>query len=238
MDFATLQLWPFLLMLPFIALGFFVSFRLKAKFKKYSKIPLSSGMTGKEIAEKMLRDHNIYDVKILSTSGMLTDHYNPMNKTVNLSTEVYNGTSAASAAVSAHECGHAVQHATAYGPLQLRSKLVPIQNASGMIIQIVTIGALVLGNILYSIFPVTEFIVLMVVLNAIIFLFALITLPVEFDASKRALAWIKTNNVVTSNEYAMSQDALKWAAMTYVVAALSALMSLVYWIAQLLIPRD
>ncbi len=238
MDFATLHLWPLLLMLPFMLLGMFVSYRLKSKFKKYSKIQLSNGLTGKQIAETMLITHGIEDVKVTSVQGTLTDHYNPINKTVNLSAEVYSGSSAAAVAVAAHECGHAIQHAEAYKPLTLRSKLVPVQNASGSIIQIITMIAFIGGNILFSVFPVTEFIVLMIVLNLVLFLFALVTLPVEFDASKRALAWIKTNNVVNAQEYEMSQDALKWAAMTYVVAALSALMSVVYWVAQFFISRD
>jgi Zn-dependent membrane protease YugP len=238
MDFMTLQIWPMLLLLPFMFLGMFVSYRLKSKFAKYSKIRLSNGLTGKEIAETMLITHGLEDVQVICVQGQLSDHYNPMNRTVNLSHEVYHGANAAAAAVAAHECGHAVQHAEAYGPLTLRSKLVPIQNASGTIIQFVTFAALIGGSLLYQAFPFTQFVILMIVLNAIIFLFALVTLPVEFDASKRALAWIKNNGVVTASEYDMSKDALKWAAMTYVVAALSALMSLVYWIAQLLLRRD
>jgi Zn-dependent membrane protease YugP len=238
MDFMTLQIWPMLLLLPFMFLGMFVSYRLKSKFAKYSKISLSNGLTGKEIAETMLITHDLQDVEVICVAGQLTDHYNPMNRTVNLSKEVYHGANAAAAAVAAHECGHAVQHAEAYGPLTLRSKLVPIQNASGTIIQVVTFAALIGGSFLFKVFPFTEFVLLMIALNAVIFFFALITLPVEFDASKRALAWIKNNGVVTASEYDMSKDALKWAAMTYVVAALSALMSLVYWIAQLLLRRD
>lgn len=238
MDFMTLNIWPMLIALPFMFLGMFISGRLKAKFNKYAKIRLQNGMTGREIAEQMLQYYGIYDVKVTSVQGTLTDHYNPMNKTVNLSNEVYNGANAAAAAVAAHECGHAVQHATNYAPLNLRSKLVPLQNASGMIMNIVIMLAFFGGYAFYQTFPVEAVIWVMIATNGILFLFSAVTLPVEFDASKRALAWIDKNGVVTKSEYAMSKDALKWAAMTYVVAALSALASLVYWVLQLLGNRE
>lgn len=234
----TLNIWPMLIALPFMFLGMFISGRLKAKFNKYAKIRLQNGMTGREIAERMLHYYGIYDVKVTSVQGTLTDHYNPMNKTVNLSNEVYNGANAAAAAIAAHECGHAVQHATNYAPLNLRSKLVPLQNASGMIMNIVIMLAFFGGYAFYQTFPVEAVIWVMIATNGILFLFSAVTLPVEFDASKRALAWIDKNGVVTKSEYAMSKDALKWAAMTYVVAALSALASLVYWVLQLLGNRD
>lgn len=238
MDFMTLNIWPMLIALPFMFLGMFVSSRLKSKFNKYSKIRLQNGMTGREIAEKMLYDNGIYDVKVTSVGGTLTDHYNPMNKTVNLSQAVYNGANAAAAAVAAHECGHAVQHAANYAPLNLRSKLVPLQNASGMIMNMVIMVALFGGYIIYQAVPVEAVIWVMIATNAILFLFSAVTLPVEFDASKRALVWIERNGIVTQSELAMSKDALNWAAKTYIVAALSALASLVYWIVQLLGSRD
>lgn len=238
MDFMTLNIWPMLIALPFMFLGMFVSSRLKSKFNKYSKIRLQNGMTGREIAEKMLYDNGIYDVKVTSVGGTLTDHYNPMNKTVNLSQAVYNGANAAAAAVAAHECGHAVQHAANYAPLNLRSKLVPLQNASGMIMNMVIMAALFGGYIIYQAVPVEAVIWVMIATNAILFLFSAVTLPVEFDASKRALVWIERNGIVTQSELAMSKDALNWAAKTYIVAALSALASLVYWIVQLLGSRD
>ncbi|MCB9188296.1 MAG: zinc metallopeptidase [Flavobacteriales bacterium] len=234
----TLNIWPMLIALPFMFLGMFVSGRLRSKFHKYAKIRLQNGMTGREIAERMLEYYGIYDVKVTSVSGTLTDHYNPMTKTVNLSHDVYNGANAAAAAVAAHECGHAVQHATNYAPLNLRSKLVPLQNASGMIMNIVIMLAFVGGYALYRAVPVEAIIWVMIATNGILFLFSAVTLPVEFDASKRALVWIEKNGIVTQKELVMSKDALKWAAMTYVVAALSALASLVYWVLQLLGNRD
>lgn len=238
MDFATLNLWPMLIALPFMLLGMVVSGMLKSKFHKYSQIRLQNGMTGKQIAERMLEYYGIYDVQVTSVQGTLTDHYNPMTKTVNLSHNVYSGANAAAAAVAAHECGHAVQHATHYAPLKLRSKLVPLQHASGVIMNIVIMIAFFGGYAFYNTFPVEAVIWVMIITNGILFLFSAVTLPVEFDASKRALAWIDKNGIVTKSEYAMSKDALKWAAMTYVIAALSALASLVYWILQLLGNRD
>ncbi len=214
----------------FAIASFAVSNTLKRKFKKYSQIPLQSGMSGREIAEKMLHDNRIYDVSVTHIGGSLTDHYNPVNKTVNLSEAVYNGRSAASAAIAAHECGHAVQHANAYGMLTLRTTLVPLQNASAKIMNFLFMAMLFGGMFLFNTFPMQPVLLLIIAVNFIFALFALVTLPVEFDASKRALQWIEENNVVTSQEYAMSKDALKWAAMTYVVAALGAVTTLFYYV--------
>jgi uncharacterized protein len=217
-----------LIFIVFSIVGFVVSNRLKSKFKKYSQIPLQANLSGQEIAELMLADSGISDVRVLSVEGQLTDHYNPANRTVNLSPDVYYGRNAAAAAVAAHECGHAVQHATAYTWLQLRSALVPIQNASGKILNIVLIASLLGGFALGLPYEFIGYIV--VAAYSVITLFTLVTLPVEFDASNRALAWVENRNIVTRSEYAMSKDALKWAAMTYVVAALAALATLAYYI--------
>ena len=206
-----------------------VSTRLKSKFKKYSRVHLRNGMSGAEIAQKMLDDHGIRDVKVISTAGMLTDHYNPKNKTVNLSEGVYSQRNAAAAAVAAHEVGHAVQHAQAYEWLTMRSKLVPVVSVtSGMSTWIVFGGiALMATNALGGI----GFYVAVAGLAMMGFatLFSFITLPVEYDASKRALVWLKQKNMVSQQEYAGAEDALKWAARTYLVAALGALASLLYW---------
>lgn len=217
-----------LIVVVFAGLGFVVSSKLKSKFKKYSETPLMANLSGKEIAELMLADNNIRDVKVVSVEGQLTDHYNPMNKTVNLSPDVFYGRNAAAAAVSAHECGHAIQHARSYTWLNLRSAMVPVQNASGKILNIVLIASLFGGFMLGL--P-KEFIGYIVVGSySILTLFTLVTLPVEFDASNRALAWVKERNIVTPSEFEMSKDALKWAAMTYVVAALASLATLAYYI--------
>jgi len=203
-----------------------VSNTLKRKFKKYSRIQLRNGMSGLEVAEKMLSDHGIYDVKVISTRGRLTDHYNPKNKTVNLSEAVYNQRNAAAAAVAAHEVGHAVQHAQAYSWLQMRSTLVPVVSVSSGMSQWLIIGGLVLGVASGLGFGVA---VLGLVMMGLATLFSFITLPVEYDASNRALAWLKNKNVVTPDEYKGSEDALKWAARTYLVAAIGALANLLYW---------
>lgn len=220
----------------FMLISWLVGNMLKSKFDKYSKVRLMNGMTGREVAEKMLRDNGITDVKVIAVKGQLTDHYHPIHKTVNLSEAVYNQANAAAAAVAAHECGHALQHAQAYKPLEMRSKLVPIQNASGMILNIVIMAMAVAGGILGSFSPYMIYII--IAAQGAITLFALITLPVEFDASKRALQWIDNNGIVTQDEYDGAKDALKWAAMTYVVAALAAVATLVYWIFILLGNRD
>lgn len=218
----------------FMLISWLVGSTLKRKFAKYSKVRMVNGMTGREVAERMLRDNGITDVKVISVQGQLTDHYNPLNKTVNLSEVVYNQANAAAVAVAAHEVGHAVQHATAYKPLNMRSKLVPLQNASGMIMNIVVMMAAFGGALLANAFPFELVIYIIIAAQAIITLFAVVTLPVEFDASKRALQWINQNGIVTTDEYDGAKDALKWAAMTYVVAALSAIATLIYWIIVLL----
>jgi Zn-dependent membrane protease YugP len=217
-----------LIVVVFAVLGYVVSSKLKSKFKKYSQTPLMANLSGKEIAELMLADNNIHDVKVVSVEGQLTDHYNPMNKTVNLSPDVFYGRNAAAAAVSSHECGHAVQHARSYAWLNLRSAMVPVQNISGKILNIVLIASLLGGAFMGLPYEIIGYIV--VGSYGVMTLFTLVTLPVEFDASNRALAWVKQRNIVTPSEFEMSKDALKWAAMTYVVAALAALTTLAYYI--------
>ncbi len=209
-----------------------VSNTLKRKFEKYSKVHLKNGMSGKEIAEKMLSDHGIYDVEVISAPGRLTDHYNPKNKTVNLSEAVYNQRNAAAAAVAAHECGHAVQHAKAYSWLQMRSSLVPVVSVTSGMSQWLIIGGLVLGGAAGMGLG-WWVAALGVVFMGFATIFSFITLPVEYDASNRALAWLKNRNIVTPDEYAGSEDALKWAARTYLVAAIGALASLLYWALQI-----
>ncbi|WP_339866845.1 zinc metallopeptidase [uncultured Algoriphagus sp.] len=226
----------FIILIVFAIAGFVVSSKLKSKFKKYSQTPLQANLSGAEIAKLMLADNNITDVQVLSVEGQLSDHYNPANKTVNLSPDVYYGRNAAAAAVASHECGHAVQHATSYTWLNLRSTLVPLQNSAGKILNIVLIAS-ILGSFLIQM-PYLIIGYIVVGAYSIITLFSVVTLPVEFDASNRALAWIKTRNIVTPDEYAMSKDALKWAAMTYVVAAMAALTTLAYYIMMFFGGRD
>jgi Zn-dependent membrane protease YugP len=214
--------------------SWYVSNTLKKKFKKYSKVQLRNGMSGAEIAEKMLADHGITDVKVISTPGMLTDHYNPKNKTINLSEGVYNQRNASAAAVSAHECGHAVQHAKAYSYLTMRSQLVPIVSVTSKFSQWLVIGGLILGAASGA-----TGIGFYIAVTGLIFmgfatLFSFITLPVEYDASNRALAWLKNINFVSREELVGSTDALKWAARTYLVAALGSLAMLFYWGLQIL----
>ena len=215
-----------------------ISKRLKNKFKKYSQIGLRSDLSGKEIAEKMLADNGIHDVKVLSVQGRLTDHYNPVKKTVNLSPEVYQGRNAAAAAVASHECGHAVQHASAYSFLQLRTALVPIQNISGKIMNIIVMVSIFGGAFLFEAFPYDNILLLIIACYSIMTLFTFVTLPVEFDASRRALGWIDQQGIVTSQEHAMAKDALWWAAMTYVIAAIGSLATLLYFIAMFMGRRD
>lgn len=215
-----------------------VSKRLKSKFDYYSKVRLQNGLSGREIAEKMLSDNGITDVKVVSTPGQLTDHYNPTNKTVNLSEVVYNQRNASAAAVAAHECGHAVQHATAYQWLTMRSKLVPVVGISSKFSQWLVIGGLILGAASGDTGIGFTIAIIGLVLMAIATLFSFITLPVEYDASNRALAWLKTNNMLTNNEQDGAQDALKWAARTYLVAALGSLAMLLYWGFRILGSRD
>lgn len=203
-------------------IGMFVSNRLKSKFNHYSRVRINSGMTGREIAEAMLRHYNIRDVKIVEGRGFLTDHYNPLSKTVSLSPDVYHGQSIASAAVAAHECGHAVQHNQSYSMLQMRSALVPVVNISARAQQFLLIFAFVMLNAMPQIMLIT------IAAFAVTALFSFITLPVEFDASRRALAWLDQSGLTQGNEHAGAKDALWWAAMTYVSAALSALVMLLY----------
>ncbi len=228
-------LW--ILLIVFGIISFAVSSTLKNKFKKYSRTPLERNLSGAEIAKLMLADNGIHDVEVTAVRGQLTDHYNPANKTVNLSEPVYNGRNAAAAAVAAHECGHAVQHATAYSMLQFRSAMVPIQNASAKIINIVffmmLFGSAMMGEAVYG-----TALLIFIGCYGVFTLFAFVTLPVEFDASKRALAWIEDRNIVNPAEYGMAKDALKWAAMTYVVAALGSLATLLYYITIFLGNRD
>ncbi|TDU43149.1 hypothetical protein BXY82_0556 [Gelidibacter sediminis] len=212
-------------------ISWLVSNQLKRKFKKYSQIQLRNGMSGKEIAEKMLADNGISDVEVISVKGQLTDHYNPANKTVNLSESVYMQRNAAAAAVAAHECGHAVQHAQAYSALKLRSALVPVVSVTSGMSQWLVIGGLVLGAAAGAGFG-YYIAVAGLVFMGFATLFSFITLPVEYDASNRALAWLKGKNMLTPEEYAGSEDALKWAARTYLVAAIGALASLLYWAMQ------
>lgn len=220
------------ILLGVIALGSWaVGARLKSKFEHYSKVHLQNNMSGAEIAEKMLADHGIRDVRVISTPGRLTDHYNPADKTVNLSEAVYNERNAAAAAVAAHECGHAVQHATAYSMLQLRSKMVPMVNISSGMSQWLIIGGLILGagaGLGLGFYIAIAGLVMM----SIATIFSFITLPVEYDASNRALAWLENKRMLTREEHDGAKDALKWAARTYVVAAIGALASLVYWALQ------
>src|SRR5687767_3537181 len=213
-----------LISIVFLVISMLVSGVLKGKFAKYSRIPISAGLTGSEVAMKMLRDNGIYDVKVVSTNGFLSDHYDPTTKTVNLSADVYNGISVAAAAVAAHECGHAVQHATAYQWLTLRSRLVPVVMFSSGIVHWI----LLLGVLLINAFP--ALLLGGIILFGLTTIFSVITLPVEFDASNRALAWLDRARITTPNEYPKAKDALKWAAMTYVVAALASIATLVQYV--------
>lgn len=208
----------------FVGISMIVSAVLKSRFNQYSKVPLRSGLSGKEVAERMLRENGIYDVSVTSVKGFLSDHYNPVNKTINLSPEVYSGHSVAAAAVAAHETGHAIQHATAYTWLNLRSKLVPFVQFSSSIVQWV----LLFGILAINTFP--QLLLAGIILFAVTTLFSVITLPVEFDASKRALSWLNNTGITMGEEHTQAKDALKWAAMTYVVAALASIATLVQYI--------
>ena len=214
------------MLLVFLTMGisWLIQWRLRSKFSQYAKIGLQSGLSGRQIAELMLADHGITDVRVISTQGRLTDHYNPADKTVNLSEAVYEERSAAAAAVAAHECGHAVQHATAYGMLQFRSAMVPMLSSVATYMPwILMAGVLMIRT---SVIPLG----LGIALFSLTTLFSFVTLPVEFDASRRALAWIDKRGIVTTQEHAMAKDALWWAAMTYVVAAISSLATLLYYV--------
>ncbi len=212
----------------FIA-SMYVSNKLKSKFKKYSKVHLQNGMSGKEIAEKMLHDNGIHDVEVISAPGMLSDHYNPAKKTVNLSEGVYSQRNAAAAAVAAHECGHAVQHANAYSWLQMRSTLVPVVSVASKLSQFAIFGGIMLLAIVGAGIGKTV-LLLGILMYAMGTLFSFITLPVEYDASKRALVWLENENMLTGSEHAAAKDSLKWAARTYVVAAIGSLATLMYFL--------
>lgn len=214
--------------LVFMGIGMLVSSRLKSKFAHYSQERLSSGLSGKEVAQKMLRDNGIYDVNVVSVEGQLTDHYNPVNKTVNLSTDVYHGQHVAAAAVAAHECGHAVQHATAYQWLTMRSKMVPAVQISSSIMNFLTIGLALVAFMMPAL--TNTMLIIFIVLQGIITLFSVVTLPVEVDASQRAFAWLNSAQITRGEEHEHAKDALKWAAYTYFVSALASIATLAYYI--------
>jgi len=216
-------------MIGFMIIGGIVSSQLKSKVKRYSQIATVSGLSGKEIAEKMLRNHEISDVKVVSIPGKLTDHYNPADKTINLSPDVYQGRHISAAAIAAHECGHAVQHATSYQWLEMRSQMVPIVNFSNRMMSTVFIIGLIGGSFIGLGW--SNMLMLFIILQAIVTAFTLITLPVEFDASRRALIWLKSSDITNDDEVVFAEDALKWAASTYLVAALAAVTYLLYYIA-------
>lgn len=213
-----------ILMVAIMGASWLVSNRLQSKFDKYSKLHLQNGMSGAEIAEKMLADHGIRNVRVISTPGRLTDHYNPADKTVNLSEAVYNQRNAAAAAVAAHEVGHAVQHATAYSWLTMRSKLVPVVSVASRFVQWILLAGILMVNT----FP--ELLLVGIVIFSMTTLFSVVTLPVEYDASNRALAWLENKRIVNQQELAGSKDALKWAARTYVVAAIGSIGTLLYYV--------
>jgi uncharacterized protein len=222
----------------FMLVGWIVSSRLKSKFQKYAQVHLTKDLTGADVARLMLADNGINDVKVTSVEGKLSDHYNPANKTINLSHDVYNGRNAAATAVAAHECGHAVQHAKAYSMLELRSALVPIQNVSAKVINIVFMAMMFGAFAVKGLFSFDTALLVIIACYGVFALFALITLPVEFDASKRALVWIEARGIVTRQEHDMAKDALKWAAMTYVVAAIGAITMLLYYVMLFMGRRD
>lgn len=222
----------------FMLIGWIVSSRLKSKFERYSQIHLTRDLTGAEVARLMLADNGIGDVQVISVEGQLTDHYNPANRTVNLSHDVYHGRNAAATAVAAHECGHAVQHATAYSMLKFRSAMVPLQNISAKVINFVFLGMMFGAYALGGIFTIDLALVVIIACYGVFALFAVVTLPVEFDASKRALAWVQTRGIVNRQEYDMAKDALNSAAMTYVVAAIGAVTMLLYYVMIFLGRRD
>lgn len=219
-----MQMLFFVVMIGLLLVGFLVQARLRSRMSEYSKYPTPNGWSGADVAEKMLRDNGIYDVKIISVPGQLTDHYNPVDKTVNLSPDVFEGRSVMAAMIAAHECGHAVQHATAYSWLNLRSRLVPIVSFSSQWMQWILLA----GILTLQVFP--QLLLVGIVLFAMTTLFSFVTLPVEFDASRRGLAWINKSGFMTGANSEKAKDGLWWAAMTYVVAALSSLATLVYYI--------
>lgn len=216
-----------IILIAFGILSWAVSSRLKIRFREYSEVPTTSGLSGAEIAQKMLRDNNISDVQVISVEGELTDHYNPQNKTINLSRAVYHGRNVAAAAVAAHETGHAVQHATAYAMLQFRTAMVPVVNLSSRLMNIIFIMAII-GGAVFGLMP--QMFMLVIIAQAVITLFSLVTLPVEFDASARALQWLNMSKVTVGEEHAKAKNALQWAASTYVVATLAVITQLLYFI--------
>jgi len=222
----------------FMLLSWIVSAQLKSRFRRYSQIPVNYGMSGRDVAEKMLHENGITDVSVISVEGQLTDHYNPMDKTVNLSKDVYHGKNVSAAAVAAHESGHAIQHAQAYAPLKFRSALVPIQNVSAKVMNFIFIAMFFGAFAFQRILSFDLAIIVIIACYAIFTLFALVTLPVEINASQRALAWLSNANVTGYDSFPQAKDALKWAAYTYVVAALSSLAMLLYYVFLLLGRRD
>jgi Zn-dependent membrane protease YugP len=222
----------------FMLIGWIVSSRLKSKFHKYSQVHLTKDLTGADVARLMLADNGINDVEVISVEGQLSDHYNPANKTVNLSEGVYHGRNAAATAVAAHECGHAVQHAKAYSMLELRSALVPIQNISAKVINMVFLAMMFGAFAVKGLFTYDTALLVIIACYGVFALFSLITLPVELDASKRALAWVEARGIVTREEHGMAKDALKWAALTYVVAAIGAITMLLYYVSIFMGRRD
>lgn len=222
----------------FMLLSWIVSAQLKSRFRRYSQIPVNYGVTGRDVAEKMLRENGINDVSVVSVEGQLTDHYNPLDKTINLSRDVYNGNSVAAAAVAAHETGHAIQHATAYAPLKFRSSLVPIQNVSAKVMNMVFLAMFLGAAFLPRLISFDLALIVIIVCYGIFTLFAFVTLPVEINASQRALAWLNNSNITGYDTAPQARDALKWAAYTYVVAALSSLAMLLYYVFLFLGRRD
>lgn len=222
----------------FMLLSWIVSAQLKSRFRRYSQIPVNYGVTGRDVAEKMLRENGINDVSVVSVEGQLTDHYNPLDKTINLSRDVYNGNSVAAAAVAAHETGHAIQHATAYAPLKFRSSLVPIQNVSAKVMNMVFLAMFLGAAFLPRLISFDLALLVIIACYGIFTLFAFVTLPVEINASQRALAWLNNSNITGYDTAPQAKDALKWAAYTYVVAALSSLAMLLYYVFLFLGRRD
>ena len=222
----------FVILIFFMILSWLTGNQLKKRFKEYSLIPTTSGLSGKEIAEKMLRDNNIFDVSVISVEGQLTDHYNPAKKTVNLSEAVYHGRNVAAAAVAAHECGHAVQHAQAYSFLQFRSAMVPVVNVSSKIMNAIFLLS-IFGTFALNLFSFDTVIWVLILSQGAITAFSLITLPVEFDASNRALVWLESSRITNGQEHEKAKTALKWAASTYLIAALAAVSTLLYYVSML-----
>lgn len=226
-----------IIFIAFMLIGWAVQSKLKSKFKQYGEMPLSTAMSGKEVAEKMLADHGITTVRVISTPGKLTDHYNPKDMTVNLSPDVYAGRSISAAAVAAHECGHAVQHATAYSWLQMRSQMVPVVSISSKMLNFIFIAGMFGMGVLHM-FTMDMVLLAVIFFQGMITLFSVITLPVEYDASNRAIAWLQGSGVAHGHEINAANDALKWAARTYLVSAIAAISYLAYYVLMFLGNRD